>query len=104
MSFRPIGTGGSMAFSKTKKTGWAFLALMAAVGTAAVLSVGSASLVEDPELSPAEIVALRFPAEAEGLASPSSAQADRSSPRDIEAEVLASPSFNTERIGLRAPA
>jgi hypothetical protein len=92
-----------MAFSKTKKTGWACLALMAAVGTAAVMSGGSASLVEDPELSPAEIVALRFPADAEELASASSAQADPSTARDIEQQVLAILAFNPDPLGIPAP-
>src|SRR5438105_552748 len=98
MTFRSTRTGGSMGFSQRTKAGWACLAVFAAIAAPAVMSGGSASLVGDPELSSAEIVALRFPSEAEELVQ--AAQAESSSAQQAEQHVLAILAFNPDPLGI----
>ncbi len=91
--------------SKTAKGGLACLALIGAIGTAALVSGGSARSVDDPELSSAEIVALRFPSDWEEMASP--AQADPSAAQDaaqdIEQQTLSILAFNPDPLGIPGP-
>jgi len=88
-----------MRLSRKAKGGLACLALIELIGVAALVSGWSASSVEDPELSPAEIVALRFPEEIEEALSavPSEAAADR----ELEQQTLSILAFNPDALGIR---
>jgi hypothetical protein len=88
-------------FSRKAKAGLACLALIGAVGTAALVSGGSASPGEDPELSPTEIVTLRFPSGFEESASPE--QAELAVARDIEQQTLSILAFNADPLGVPGP-
>src|SRR5262249_42120728 len=87
-----------MRLSRKPKGGLACLALIGTIGAAALVSGGSISSVEDPELSPAEIVALRFPEEIEEALSavPSEAAADR----ELEQQTLSILAFNPDALGI----
>jgi hypothetical protein len=87
-----------MRLSRKAKGGLACLALIGAIGAAALVSGGSARSVEDPELSPAEIVALRFPEEIEEAvsAAPSESAADR----ELEQQTLSILAFNADPLGV----
>jgi hypothetical protein len=87
-----------MRLSGKAKGGLACLALIGGMGVAALVSGGSARSVEDPELSPAEIVALRFPEEIEEAISavPSESAADR----ELEQQTLSILAFNPDPLGI----
>jgi hypothetical protein len=87
-----------MRLSRKAKGGLACLALIGAIGAAALVSGGSARSVEDSELSPAEIVALRFPEEIEEAVSavPSESAADR----ELEQQTLSILAFNPDPLGV----
>jgi hypothetical protein len=90
-----------MGFNKAKG-GLACLALLGAVGTMAVVSGGSTGSTEDPELSSAEIVALRFPEELVDAASPAAAP-DAAADRDVEQQTLSILAFNPDPLGVPGP-
>jgi hypothetical protein len=87
-----------MRLSGKAKGGLACLALIGGIGVAALVSGGSARSVEDPELSPAEVVALRFPEEIEEAisAAPSESAADR----ELEQQTLSILAFNPDPLGI----
>jgi hypothetical protein len=87
-----------MRLSRKAKGGLACLALIGAIGAAALVSGGSASSVEDPELSPAEIVALRFPEEIEEAIS--SAPSESAADRELERQTLSILAFNPDPLGV----
>jgi hypothetical protein len=92
-------------FSQTTTGVLACLVLMGAVGTTGLISGGSASSGgnsgEDPDLSVAEVVALRFPSEAEEAASaPALAQAQLS---PVEQQILSILAFNPNPLGIPGP-
>jgi hypothetical protein len=90
-----------MLLSRRTKAGLACLALIGAIGTAALISGGSARSVDDPELSAAEIVALRFPSEAEEAAPP--LPVDPAAASDVERQTLAILAFNPDPLGVPGP-
>jgi hypothetical protein len=89
-----------MRLSRKAKGGLACLALIGAVGAAALVSGGSASSVEDPGLSPAEIVALRFPEDIEEAVS--APPSERAADREIEQQTLSILAFNPDPLGIRS--
>ena len=90
-----------MLVSRKTKAALACLTLLGAVATAAFVSGGSASWGEDPELSSAEIVALRFPEELEE-ASPARGP-ELAVDRDIEQQTLSILAFNPDPLGVPGP-
>jgi len=92
-------------FSQTTTGVLACLVLMGAVGTTGLISGGSASSGgnsgEDPDLSAAEVVALRFPSEAEEAASARALTEARVSP--IEQQILSILAFNPNPLGIPGP-
>src|SRR5205085_4401068 len=92
-------------FSQTTTGVLACLVLMGAVGTTGLISGGSASSGgnsgEDPDLSAAEVVALRFPSEAEEAASARVLTEARVSP--IEQQILSILAFNPNPLGIPGP-
>ena len=90
-----------MGFSKRMKAGLASLALLGALGAAALVAGGSMNPAEDPQLSPAEIVALRFPGDLENATSP--AGVELAVDRDIEQQTLSILAFNPDPLGVPGP-
>ena len=90
-----------MRFSKKAKAGSACLALLGMIGAAALVSGGSAGSVEDPELSSAAIVALRFPEDLEDATSPLGTEAVAD--RDMEQQTLSVLAFNPDPLGVPGP-
>jgi hypothetical protein len=84
------------SFSRRTKAGSICLALLGAFGAAALVSGGSASLIAEPELSPSEVVALRFPTELED-ATP--LQVEASEAADPARRTLAMLAFNPDALG-----
>ena len=92
--------GGSVGvISKGTKAAVACLALLGAVGTTGLISGGSASSGGDPELSAAEIVASRFPSEAEEI-QPLAVNASASA---AEQQIWSALAFNPNPLGVSGP-
>src|ERR1700680_89629 len=90
-----------MGFSKRMKAGLASLSLRGGLGAPAVVAGGSMNPADDPQLSPAEIVALRFPGDLEDATSP--AGVELAVDRDIEQQTLSILAFNPDPLGVPGP-